>query len=279
MSEARSRGCGDHACVAYATRSERDAAAVEWLLEGAGLGQRLFVVTDDDDGGAGLLDALAGASGPELVDTVVCVGIDQVYDLSAPIDIPTQLSQYADEVARAVADGFTGLRVFCDITALIADPARRRSHGRWEHAADVWIAAGNPLAPLCAYDIGVVGAKALAVMALHPRRLGPASAVTTFGVYGGPQRRVLEGEIDAFAAPVLAEALTALPDGPVDLDAGELTFLSARAALAIARACEEDSGPTPLRLVGARPSVRRVWEILLLEPTIMAPPPEASARS
>ncbi|WP_231639768.1 MEDS domain-containing protein [Mycobacterium sp. Marseille-P9652] len=277
MSNARGGGCSDHACLAYTTRSGRDAAAVEWLLEGARLGQRLFVVTHDDDGGAGLLSALASASDHELVRDVACAGIDQLYDLSVPIDLATQLSRYADEVARAVADGFSGLRVFCDITTLIADAERRRSHGRWEHAADVWMAAGNPLAPLCAYDVGVLGADALPVMALHPLRRGPASAVTPFGLYGGSRRPILDGEVDAFAAPVLAEALTALPPGPVDIDVSELSLLGARGAVAIARACERESDPVTLRLFDAPHGVRRVWKVLGLDADMLRQPSDLDA--
>lgn len=268
MSKTRSR-TSDHACWAYATRTERNAAAVEWLLEGAQLGQRLLAAAHDDDAGAGLLGALADATSAEFVDEVEYVDVGQLYDLSVPIDIDAQLSRYSDVVARAVADGFNGVRVFCDITTLIADAARRPAHARWEHAADAWIAAGNPLAPLCAYDIGVLGDDALAVMALHPRRHGPDSAVTAFGLYCGPSGRVLDGEIDAFGAPVLADALTALPDGPVDIDASELSLISARGAVTVAHAGSAETGSAAVRLLGARPVVRRVWDILDLDPLML----------
>jgi MEDS: MEthanogen/methylotroph, DcmR Sensory domain len=272
VSTARRRGCSEHACRAYTTRSERDAAAIEWLLEGVRLGQRLLAVAHDDDAGAGLLSAFADASSADVVQDVVYVSIDQFYDLSAPIDIDAQLSRYSNEVARALADGFTGLRVFCDITTLIADAARRPGHARWEHAADAWMAAGNPLAPLCAYDVGVLGDQALAVMALHPLRNGPGSAVTAFGLYCGSSRRVLDGEIDVFDAPVLAEALRALPDGPLDIDASELSFLCARGAVAVARAGQGETDHAALRLLGVRPAVRRVWEVLDLDPEMLPQP-------
>jgi hypothetical protein len=270
-------GCSDHACLAYATRSERDAAAIEWLLEGAQLGQRLLAVAHDDDAGAGLLGAFAGASRAELADELVYVSVDQLYDLAEPIDMDAQLSRYSAEVARALADGFNGLRVFCDITTLIADAARRASHARWEHAADAWMAAGNPLAPLCTYDVGVLGRDPLAVMALHPLRQGPESTVTPFGLYCGPSHRVLEGEIDAFAVPVLAEALEALPDGPIDIDATGLSFLCARGAVTVAQAVRGETDRAAVRLLGARPIVRRVWEVLELDPELLSQPCDSDA--
>lgn len=277
MRNARNGGCSDHACRAYTTRAERDAAAIEWLLEGVELGQRLLAITHDDDAGAGLRDAFADAAGAELAREAAHVRVDEFYDLSAPVDIDAQRSRYSNEVARAVADGFNGVRVFCDITALLTNAARRSGHARWEHAADAWMAAGNPLALLCAYDVGVLGDQALAVMALHPLRHGPNSAVTQFGLHCGPSGRVLEGEIDAFSAPVLAEALTVLPAGSVDIDASELGFLCARAAVTVAQAGRGDADGPSLRLLGARPVVRRVWEILELDPEMLPRPCDTDA--
>ncbi|WP_082691746.1 MEDS domain-containing protein [Mycobacterium sp. IS-1556] len=254
---ARETGCNDHACWAYSTRSERDAAAAEWLLEGAKLGQRPIAVTADDDAGAGLLAAITDAPGADSLQEVVHVGIDELHDLSAPIDVDAQLARYSDAVGKAIADGYRGLRVFCDITPLIADPTRHASHAHWEHVADAWMAQGNPMAALCAYDIGVIDDQAEAVMALHPLRHGPAGSCTPFGLYCRTSGPVLDGEIDAFGVPALVGALAALPDGPVDLDVSELSFLGVRAAAALEQACQSQ-----LRLVGAPPIVHRVWQIL-----------------
>lgn len=254
--------CNDHACWAYTSRSERDAAALEWLLNGSRLGQRLFVVTGDDDRGAGLLAAIAGANA-RVGQEVVTFAVDQLYDLSAPIDAEAQLAAYSDEVARAVADGFNGVRVFCDITPLISDPARRASHAHWEHVADAWMAEGNPLAALCAYDIGVVGDQPQAVMALHPLRHGPDSASTAFGLYCESSRTILGGEVDAFGVPALAAALAVLSEGPVSLDVSDLSYLCAQGAATLAGLGKAGAADQPsLSLVGAQPIVQRIWQIL-----------------
>lgn len=261
----RRLGFNDHACLAYSTRSERDAAAAAWLLEGARLEQRLLVVTADEDAGAGLLAALAEAAGAGPIPQVVNVGIDDVYDLSGPIDAESQLARYSDEVARAVAEGFNGLRVFSDITALIVEPARRAGHASWEHVADAWMAQGNPLAPLCAYDTGVLGDGARSVMALHPLRHGTDTAATSFGLYCGAKRRIVDGEIDISSVPVLADALAALPAGTVEIDASELSFVCARGAVALANKATN----ARLRLCNVQPIVRRVWDVLELDPEML----------
>ncbi|MFJ4653305.1 MEDS domain-containing protein [Nocardia sp. NPDC088792] len=269
MADGRAVGCNDHACWAYTTRSERDAAAVEWLLAGAALGQRLFVVTADEDAAAGLLEAVVSASDTATVRGIVNVAIEDAYDLSGPIDAGAQLALYSGMVAQAIADGFNGLRVFADITALIADPARRAGHARWEHIADAWMAAGNPLAPLCAYDIGVLGEDPQPVMAVHPLRRGPQHAVSPFGLYWGSSGRVLAGEVDVFAAQTLTEVLATLPQGSIDLDVSELSYLSARGAAALARTADDSPGVRQLRMVNAQPIVRRVWESLEFDPGLL----------
>lgn len=248
--------------MAYSTLPERDAAAVEWLVQGTRIGQRLIVVTTDSDGGAGLLEALAAAD-PRSAREVTAFNHDQLYDMSKPIDVDAQLAMYAREVDRALADGFDGIRVFCDITPLIADPARRASHAQWEHTADAWMAEGNPLSALCAYDIGVVGDQPEAVMVVHPLRQGPARTFTPFGLFCQPSRTVLGGEVDAFGVAALAAALAILPKGSVNLDVSDLSYICARGAATLADAGQVTTPDHPqIRLTGAPPIVKRIWQVL-----------------
>lgn len=262
LESVREAGRSDHACWAYSTRSERDAAAVEWLVEGARIGQRLLVVTSDADGGAGLLAAITAAN-PRLAPDVNNFSHEQLYDISKPIDVDAQLSVYSGEVERALADGYHGIRVFCDITPLIADPARRAGHAHWEHVADAWMAEGNPMSALCAYDVGVVGSQPEAVMVVHPLRRGPATTTTPFGIFREASKTVLGGEVDAFAVTALADALAALPEGPVSLDVSNLSYICARGAATLARAGAVATADRPrIRLTGARPIVKRIWQVL-----------------
>lgn len=263
LADGRGGGRNDHVCWAYTTRAERDIAAAQWLADGFRCGQRLLVVTADADAGAQLLATITATAGADVGAAIINLAVTDLYDLSVPIDADSMLALYAGQVATAVADGHDGLRVFADITALIADPARRAAHARWEHFADAWMAAGNPLAPMCAYDIRVLGEEQLAVMAVHPLRHGPAAAMPSFGLYWGRTGRVLDGEIDAFALPILAEILAGLPHDMLDLDASQLSFLSARGAATLAHPSPD--GPR-LRLVNAPPMIRRLWQILEFDP-------------
>nr|WP_255494918.1 MEDS domain-containing protein [Nocardia sp. GTS18] len=259
----RSGGCHDHACVAYTTRAERDRAAVEWLLEGAALGQRLLAVTDDDDAGDRLRAAFAAAdAGYELTHT----SLGEVYDLSAPIDAEAQLAHFRGEVASAIDAGFAGIRVFTDITALNLDPARRPGHLRWEHVADAFMAGGNPVAAMCAYDLTATGEDLGAVMAVHPLRHGPSRVPTTFGMYWRDGHRFLEGEIDQFSIPALIGALEVLPSEGADLDVSGLAFLSVRASAVLAGMDPSQRAHRSIRLVNAHPVVERVWTVMDFDP-------------
>ncbi|MGV9413128.1 MEDS domain-containing protein [Nocardia sp. NPDC003693] len=274
--DARAPGCTDHLCWAYSSKAERDTAAVQWLIAGAEAGQRLLIVTADTDRAAGLIATVA-ARDAALAASIVNLGIADVYELSGPIDARAQLARYSGQVAQAVTDGFRGLRVFADVTALISDPARRAGHVRWEHAADAWIAAGNPLAPMCAYDVGDLGRGVQSVMAVHPLRYGPPTTVSQFGLYWDAGRRILDGEIDAYDTDTLAEVLDALaPDG-LDLDVSELSFLGARGATVLAEAggAPGTANRPRLRMINPQPVVRRVWEVLKLDPAMLVSPDTA----
>src|SRR3954452_6264574 len=145
-------GSSDHACWAYRTDADRAAAATAWLADGLALGQRAMYVADaaEDVLTAELAD-LPGRDAAIADGALVVANVRRLYDLAAPIDAQRQLAAYSAVVDQALADGFAGVRVAVDVTALISDVDRRQAHLRWEHVADRYT-SGHPLAPLCLYD-------------------------------------------------------------------------------------------------------------------------------
>lgn len=272
VERAQGFGCSDHVCWGYESREELARVASAWLHEGARLGQRLVYVGDRSPDG--LLDDLAALPDVEGLVADGVLGVfthDQLYDLSAPIDAELQLATYAAAVDQAVADGFAGIRVVADITALVAEPARRPSHARWEHHADRWM-AHNPLAALCAYDAGTLGAGIGPIACVHPARHIPGG-LPSFSLWADDDgRTVLEGEVDAFGAEALAGALAALPVGDdVVVDVSELRFMDASAAATIAAAARHRTATGGrLRLRGCGRAVRLVWEVLDLDRAVLA---------
>lgn len=264
-------GVSDHVCWAYESEEERLEGALAWLDDGWWLGQRLFY-TADKPADALKADLAALGDVEELIATgaLIVVPSRELYDMSAPIDGDRQLAVYAAAVDEACAAGYQGIRVVADITPLVADPARRAAHARWEHQADRWIAAGNPAAPMCAYDRVVIeGADVDDICALHP--LANRNGVhVPFHLFGQDDGLALDGEVDGFAAAALERLLktAVVADGaPVDLS--EVEFVDHHGVLALARHARETGAP----LTGAPPYVKRLWEALQVERAYGVPCP------
>jgi anti-anti-sigma regulatory factor len=248
-----------HACWAYSTDAERARCAREWLTDGLRHGYRAVYVADApvDDLIAELADvpdrdeALHGGA-------LVVFSTTDLYDLSAPIDAQAQLAVYIGAVEQALADGFKGLRVAADLTALVEEPARRAAHAHWEQFADRYISQ-HPLAPLCLYDTRRV-ADIEAIVGAHPLQ-GPAPA--PFSLYAAqPHGAALTGEIDLACHSALRELLAGQPASDRVIDASELTFLDGRAAwLLHAHLAERHAAGNPIVLSNPRDILRRVWSI------------------
>jgi len=230
-------GLHGHACWTYADDADLRAAAVEFLADGLHLGQRLLYV------GANPVDRLredlAGLPGSDALPAsgrLEIVPLDALYDVAAGTDPEAMLATYAAATERALADGFAGLRVVAEVTALADDPRNWPGHTRWESVADRYMAA-RPLAALCCYDRRLLSEQIVRdLAAVHPAVHGPA-ADHSFRLFAGDgDALVLEGSVDYFSADVLRRVLPLAAPGECAtvLDLGELTFADHHAALALA---------------------------------------------
>jgi hypothetical protein len=191
----------------------------------------------------------------------------ELHDLSAPIDARAQLRVYAAAVDDALAAGYTGLRVAVDITALVADPARRPAHLRWEQYTDRYIAE-HPLAPLCMFDTERV-ANMDAIAGVHPIQ-GPNEPL--FALYAvSASAAILAGEVDAGVAETLAEMLQAMPDTDTSIDVSELSFVDGRAAWTLHRELlrRRDNGQS-ITLTHSTRMLRGVWRACGFDASMLA---------
>ena len=261
----------DHVCWAYDSEAERLDGLISWLDDGWWLRQRLFYTADRSLGEL-LADLSELGDVERLIDSgaLVVTPSSELYDVLTPIDPGQQLAVYAAAVEAARADGYAGLRVVADITPLVADPERRAAHARWEHVADRWMAAGNPLAPMCAYDSRVVvGSDIDDICAVHPLANRPGTDVP-FHIFGAGEAIALDGEVDAFATPALERLLANAVGGdgtPVDLSA--VDFVDHHGVTALARHARD----TGARITGAPSYVKRLWHVLDLEREYQVPCP------
>jgi anti-anti-sigma regulatory factor len=257
----------DHACCGYTSAADRGRLAASWLADGLRIGQRgLYVAEGSPDDLVNDLHELSGLHDALDSGALAVVPVPVIYDLSVPIDPPSQLAGYDDAVQQAISAGFRGLRVVADITALVADPGRRTSHLRWEQIAERYI-VDHPLAPLCLYDVNrISGIEAIA--AAHPLR---RQDDVMFGlVAAGPTDAALYGEVDACFADVFEALVEGLPDTDENVDVSSLAFVDARSASILhAELTKRRAAGQEVRLVGASPMLQRIWQLCAFDPSLL----------
>lgn len=255
----------DHVCWVYDDPRELEAAAADFLEGGLARGERLLVVGD------GMIEVLDRNTLPfGGTDALLATGALEILDVGtayvggAQFAPEEQLAFYEAATRRARDDGFTGLRVAAEISALAADPDSRADLVRWEHLADDLVARGSGFTAMCAYRADL-DAEALAdVTTVHPLVHGP-EGVPSFQVFHDGDRVVLIGSVDTFTAPrldrVLADFPAARPSTVLDL--GRLEFLDVAGCRVLARWAAALDGP--LHVTGASRLVQRMWQLLGLQ--------------
>jgi hypothetical protein len=105
----------------------------------------------------------------ELVDRgeLVIASVTDIYGPDRIVAAASQRETFADALAKALSDGYTGIRVAADNSSLIDTPERLQAWLAWEEVGDRFIAE-NPVTGLCGFDRTRVGPTTLsAVMAAH----------------------------------------------------------------------------------------------------------------
>ncbi|MCW2740932.1 MAG: hypothetical protein JWR45_1354 [Blastococcus sp.] len=275
-------GVADHVCWVYDGDDDAlDRAVARFLKGGLDRGERLLCVGDR------VIDSLRRhASGLPDVDGLLTDGTLQTltlrdaYDAAAAFLPEDQFAYYDAATRRALDDGYQGLRVVAEISALAADPVHRPALVRWEHLADDYIASGSGFTAMCTYSSGLARAALDDVTAVHPvvRAEGGAPAFQVF--FDGEDAMVLTGSVDAFSADRLARVLASSPAEPpgVVLDLGRVEFMDVAGCRALARwAASLSARSVAVELAGSSALVRRMWQLLSLD--AVAPVTFAGSRS
>jgi hypothetical protein len=123
-----------HLCWAYQDRAEFLARALECIADGIAIGQRVEYV------GSGCVETLraelAGLDGTEEALGGVGVSpVDDFYRFSGHgdvVDPAAAVAAHVDATGKALAAGYTGLRVVADATAAVRTPEQRDAFARYE---------------------------------------------------------------------------------------------------------------------------------------------------
>lgn len=258
-------GPADHVCWVYDDAPALDAAAGRFLAGGLARGERLLVV------GEGMIDTLdretlpfGGTAGLVATGALEILDLTEVSDGAGRFTPEQRLAFYDEATRKAREDGFTGLRVAAEVTALAADPATRPALVHLERLADDFVARGSGLTALCAYRADLCPEALQEVAAVHPLVHGP-DGVPSFHVFHDENRVVLTGSVDTFSARQLARVLAASPAARAGtvLDLGRLEFVDVAGCRVLA--AWAGGLPLPVRVEGAASIVRRMWSLLELD--------------
>ncbi|MFN2479846.1 MAG: MEDS domain-containing protein [Pseudonocardiaceae bacterium] len=270
---ARSLPSHGHLCWAYQDRADFLARAVECILDGVALGQRVEYV------GSGVVETLradlAGLDGIRDVlddgDVAVSLVADfyPFYGHSHVVDPVAAVAARVAATEEALSAGYTGFRVVADATAVVRTPEQRDAFARYEHLLDRQMTV-RPLSALCAYDSSELGGAAVAELAcLHPLAnagCGPFQLYAEQGV-----DFALTGDIDLSCDELFSTTLRRVVPLSFDpqsfepelvVDGQALTFIDHQRLLVLIAAAQR-AGATVV-LQNAPGTAARVAEVLKL---------------
>lgn len=263
MASAFGLGKSGHVCWGFEQQGAFHQAAVDFLADGLRSGQRLLYLSSEQrEVQRAALRPLGDVDRMLERGELSLLHVDEVYDPTGPIDPEIQLTGYAAQTNQALSHGYTGLRAAADATTLVADPAKREAHVRWESVADRYMAS-HPLAALCAYDQNAVPNDLLSdLQCVHPASHNGERRLPFRLSYLAADTLALEGEVDTFSTEDLERMLRIIlaESDLTALDLKALDFIDHRGLMTLINYTQEH----PVPLVNMPAIARRLCELLKL---------------
>lgn len=258
LEDPRGLGLHDHVCWAFDDAEEFIARAGQFLEEGLDLGEQVWYV------GVGEVPDLEREIGQFVgVERALRSGGAKVVSIGAAysgavIDPVAQVRAYRTATEQALAEGFTGLRVAADATALVRTAEQLDVFARYEHLIDRYMLTA-PFSAMCAYQRSLVGEATVAALAcMHPVASPDATPFWLHATTAADCAAAIGGELDLAAKGLLEPALRRADlqphEGELILDAAGLTFIDHRSLLQLRRHARRRGYPLVLRTTHPSPS-------------------------
>lgn len=218
-------GCGFRSPAEFRVR------AAEYIAEGLAHNRRIeFVGRGSGEQLRAELAALPGITERLNAGGVAVTPVVEFYAATPGTDVADPQVAVAALVAavdEAIDDGYTGLCVIVEATAVAQRPEQREALARFEFLIDQQVMV-RPLSALCGYDISQLAGAASELICLHPDAGPPAPS---FRLYAEPGAAfALAGEIDSASDELYTTTLQRIwplnADDPVIIDAQRLQFVS-----------------------------------------------------
>jgi hypothetical protein len=268
LNEIPGAGASDHLCWVYDDDEVFDRAVRQFLAGGLERGERLLCVGDRViDSLRSEADVLGGVDALIARGALQTLSLADAYEASVEFMPEEQWAFYDAATRQAIDDGYRGLRVVAEVSALAADPATRSDLMRWEQLADEYIARGTGFTAMCAYRSDLAAAALADVASVHPLVHAPEGA-SSFRVFAQDDHIALTGSVDTFSAERFGRVLASSPVGHRDavLDLSLADFLDVAGSRTIARWARGLAAQSvPVELRGASPLFVRMWRLLSLD--------------
>lgn len=270
---------GEHTCRVVDGPEAYRTAALGHLAEGLARGERLLYLADRAPA-----DLAADLAPLADVDRLLARGALAIQSTSevyahAPFEAATQVAHFRALGQAALDDGYTGLRVAADVTALVVDDDDRRRFMAYELAVDRLMVTA-PIFGMCAYDLAILGHAAGDMCAVHPIDDAPAELAPGFRLCFAPHGLALSGAIDMANHELFTTALesaAACVDAEVVIDAAGLAFIDVRGLVMLARFRDElVARGGDLRVTNPPSTARRCASVLEIDPGLFASPGAAA---
>ena len=226
----------------------------EYLRQGVWARQKLFYFTPEPDGWPESLP---------IEDEVSVLDPHLAFLGGGLLDATAMYAGFEQETAKAVGEGYRGLRVMADMDWLLSAGASGRVIAAFEQGLDA-VAAQSSTTVVCAYRPESFSARDLAgVICVHPYQLGAASEDLGFRIWSsGPGRWHVSGQVDLRAAEAFPAMVRSAAEGSdrLYLDCSELDFIDVAGIRALAQVVY--STGTGMRLRGTDEALRRSWRLL-----------------
>ena len=257
---------GQHACGVVAPGAQQQEVAVDFVAGGLRGGDRVWYLADADAPGQIVERLRAGG-----VDTDDALASGQLAVLPAacvlPGDGPSRADRLGVAIGQALASGYRGFRVTCEMSWAARAGASARRMTEFEIAVGQAV-TGRPAAALCQYDPCCLAPGRLgSLVALHSVR-ACAPVISQYGRLrisvscpdgAGITQVRLAGEADLFTSDALRRALAAtVPQGAdIHLDLSRLAFIDIAVARVLAGAAARLNPGRRMVLHEPPPALRR----------------------
>jgi anti-anti-sigma regulatory factor len=231
--------------------------ASQALAAGSLRGEKLLFIAEDPDPERLDLDDLGRLLARGRLELL---SVECVYGTPSSFNARRQLATFEAVLADAMADGYPGIRLVADNTPFVLGGEEGfRRWLRWEQLTDRFASNSNVIG-VCYFDRRSLSDERQSDLAsLHP--VCAANGVEPpFSFFADGEAVSATGTLDLWSAPQFRRVLETTPDDrPLVVELSGVEFVDHQALLALSAVA---SATRPVRILGARPIVRKLASLL-----------------